>query len=136
MHEAVVAQIDAHVGVAAAHSVEEDQVAGLQFVLVDGDALLGDLGGVAGKLEAQRTLGRIGDQAAAVKSGIGGVAAEAVADAQVIQGFADHGVVGVDARVGSLALALEFLYHQESDGIIGGGNPFHLVRINLGRMGG
>ncbi|KAG1383194.1 hypothetical protein G6F60_015085 [Rhizopus arrhizus] len=48
VHEAVVAQVDAHVRIAAAHRVEEDQIAGLEFVLGDGHALLGDFGGVAG----------------------------------------------------------------------------------------
>ncbi|MNT03294.1 hypothetical protein D3C72_1378190 [compost metagenome] len=53
MHEAVVAQIDAHMREAAAHRVEEDQVAGLQFVLGDGGALTRHLGCDAGQFQAQ-----------------------------------------------------------------------------------
>lgn len=54
----------------------------------------------------------------------------------MVQGFADQGVVAIDARVGLLAFALEFLAYQYADGIIGGGDPFRLVGVNLGRMGG
>ena len=71
VNETVVTQVDANVRIAAAQRVEEDQVAGLELVLVDRGAVLGDLGGVAGQLQAERTLGGVRNQAAAIETGIG-----------------------------------------------------------------
>lgn len=71
MDETVVTQVDADVRIAAAQRVEEHQIAGLELVLVDRGAVLGDLGGVAGQLQAERALGGVRNQAAAIETGIG-----------------------------------------------------------------
>jgi hypothetical protein len=85
MDEEVVAEVDADMGEGAAHGVEEHQVAGLQFVLVDDLAGLADLARTARQVEAEAFLENVADEAGAVEAGFGAAAAALVADSDEVE---------------------------------------------------
>jgi hypothetical protein len=80
MQEAVVAQIDADMRKSAAHGIEENEVAGLQFVAVDHRTDLALLSGTTRQQHADRFLEDDLDKGAAVETGIRVGAAETVVD--------------------------------------------------------
>src|SRR5690606_40932158 len=86
MHEAVVAQVDAYMRVAAAQRVEEHQVARLQLLAFDGRAHQGHRRSIARQLEPQPAFGRISHQAAAIETFFGRRAPIAIAHAELVEG--------------------------------------------------
>jgi hypothetical protein len=95
MHELVIAQVDAHVGEGAAHGVEEDEVAGLEFVDLDLLAHLSHFGGGARHAETQRIGENLADEAAAVEAGYRAGAAKTVGNAEEVEAAVDEGTDGI-----------------------------------------
>ena len=90
VHEAVVAEIDADVREGAAHRVEEDEVARLEFLLVDHVADFALLLGRARQKHAERVLENELNEPAAIESTVGIGAAAAVLDTGQFQTFEDQ----------------------------------------------
>jgi hypothetical protein len=81
MDEAVLADIDAYVGIGASRGVEEHEVAGGHLAAVQRRTALAHLLGRAGQVHVGGALHHVANQAAAIETGIGGVAAVAVGGA-------------------------------------------------------
>ncbi|CFO33644.1 Uncharacterised protein [Bordetella pertussis] len=127
--EAVFAHVDADMRVAPAQGVEEHQVARAQFLAVDVGAPAGDVGRDARQFQAQRALGGMGHQAAAIEAGIGRDAVEPVAHAKLAQRFADQRVLAAGLRLAGAPVALELLGDQDAYRIVGAGDPLGVVGV-------
>ena len=90
MHEAVVAEVDADVREGAAHGVEENEVARLEFVLGDGFADLALFLGGARQGLAEGVLEDELDEAAAIEAAVRIGAAATVLDADELETFEDE----------------------------------------------
>ena len=109
--------------------VEEDQIAGLEFVLGDGNALLRDFGGVAGQLQAQRTFGGNSPDTGFDCSGLVTYTAARSLGLKLPRNAAEiaqHGISVAKNELKAGDLVFLSLLHIS----------FRLVGIDLGRIGG
>jgi hypothetical protein len=85
MYKLAISDVDAYMREAMAASIEEDEVAALEFGLVDGFAQASHFFGLPGKLQTQRFFCCIADKTATVEPLIRCVATKAVFDAEVVE---------------------------------------------------
>jgi len=78
MHEAAIAQIDADVRERVVEGVEENQIAGLEIGPVERLGGFADRQAVVGQLDAGHLVEDMVDEAAAIESGLGRRAAQAI----------------------------------------------------------
>ncbi len=84
-------------GEGTAHGVEEHQVAGLQFGLVDGFAGLADLARTAGQVEAESFLEDMADEARNVWDAMQGVFADGFSTPDLSKPGSGVTMIGTDA---------------------------------------
>ena len=85
----VVAEIDADMGKGVAHGVEEDQIAGAEFVAADFLSGAAHFLRTARQYQSEPFAENVADETGTVEAGLGGTAAATIADAEQIHGLID-----------------------------------------------
>lgn len=100
MHETIIAEIDADMGIRSIEGIEEDQVARLKFIAFERLGELADGQAVARQLHAGGLTENMADEAATVHACLGRVTAQPVRGAHQAQGVHRHVVArgGVRGR--------------------------------------